>query len=321
MNPTSPENHLDSSLKPSQGGTAKLYIAEGSDAPIEFILNAADYHSSSISEADYIVYPCLVRDQKKSLHKTKTLLSNISRQYVIYNKKVIVFILGDYEGKYPFYQNLCLIRTSVQATKMATNECVMPYLWGCKDEPFAPAPSSDLPGIGFCGQVLRQFRGKLVSEFEDSSRIRCDFIKRDAFWGGKPHDPGLMSDFWNNLMQNPFALAPRGGGNYSMRFYQALSIGRIPVLINTDTTLPFSNLIPWKNFIVLEDNEKQCVQRVLEIFDSGQVVTLQQMCFQVFHKYLSHKVFLGHLLQQLNPTVETKISPWWMRWKFLRSKG
>jgi hypothetical protein len=158
-----------------------------------------------------------------------------------------------------------------------------------------------------------------MEAFETSPLIRSNFVKRDAFWGGNPHDAGLKADFWENMQQNQFALAPRGAGNFSMRFYQALSVGRIPVLINTDMALPFSDLIPWKDFIVFEANEAQCVRRLLEIFDMGQVAALQQMCHQMFHGYLSHKVFLGHLLQQLKTAGEIKTASWWTRWKRIKN--
>lgn len=306
-----------SSPKTAGAELAKLYVPEGSDPPIELLLKNADHRLSPISEADFIVYPCLVRNEMDS-RKT---IAKISKQYRSAKKKVIVFVLDDHEGRYPFYENLFLLRTSAQAGRLAVNERIMPYLWECKDEPFAPVSSRDgLPSIGFCGQISSH-RKNLMAAFEASPLIRSNFIKRDAFWGGNPHDAGLKADFWDNMQQNQFALAPRGAGNFSMRFYQALSVGRIPVLINTDMALPFGDLIPWKDFIVFEANEAQCVRRLLEIFDAGQAAALQQMCYQVFHGYLSHKVFLGHLLQQLKTAGEIKTPSWWARWKSLFSRS
>jgi hypothetical protein len=316
MNPNLNKNRQDADTGASfqkPGRTHKIYVAEGSDPPIELLLNKTGCHLSTISEADCIVYPYLIRDQNTDIRER---ISQISRQYISYDKKVIIFILSDYDGRYPFYKNLVLFRTSAKANKLAINEYIMPYLWECKHEPFTPVLSDDpaLPSIGFCGQVHKKYRKKLISTFENSSLVNCRFVKRNAFWGGKPQDAGLMTDFWNNMLQNQFALAPRGGGNFSMRFYQALSVGRIPVLINTNMTLPFSNLIPWKDFIVFEKNEKQCVRRLREIFDAGKVVAVQKMCYQMFHDYLSPRVFLGHVLRQLNITSENKPLPWWKRW-------
>ena len=272
----------------------KLYVVEGSDKPIDLLLKHARYQTTSISEADFIVYPCLVTGGRDVRGTT----AKIFRQYHSYDKKVIVFILSDYEGRYPFHGNLYLLRTSALADQLAINERILPYLWECKHEPFAPILPTDSPSIGFCGLVSKP-RKKLVSAFENSALMNCNFIKRNSFWGGKPQDAGLRSDFWNNLQENQFALAPRGAGNFSMRFYQALSVGRIPVLINTNTALPFSNWIPWKKFIVLENTEEQCIHTVREIHEAGQVRTMQEMCYRIFHEYLSPRVFLARLLHQL----------------------
>ena len=312
MNSISPESQHDLCLeklsqKSPQNRTFKIYVPEGSDPPIELLLKNMDFQTSNISEANFIIYPYLVRG------KTVAKINKISKQFKSFNKKVIVFILDDYEGRYSFHKNLFLLRTSAQSGKLAINELIMPYLWECKDEPFVPALSTDIPSIGFCGLVTK-YRQNLVFALENSPFINCHFIKRDSFWGGKPHDTNVKSDFWNNLQENQFALAPRGGGNFSMRFYQALSVGRIPVLINTSMPLPLSNLIPWKDIIVFEENEKECIRRLREIFDADQVVALQQMCYKIFHGYLSRKVFLAHLLQQLDCISEVKTSPWWTRW-------
>ena len=84
-----------------------------------------------------------------------------------------------------------------------------------------------------------------------------------------------------------------------MRFYQALSVGRIPVLVNTDSALPFSDLIPWPDFIVFENDENKCVNKVRQIHETGRVFAMQEKCYRMFHDYLSHRVFVGHLLRQL----------------------
>ena len=84
-----------------------------------------------------------------------------------------------------------------------------------------------------------------------------------------------------------------------MRFYQALSVGRIPVLIDTKMTLPFENLIRWQDFIVFEKDEGQCLAKVQQIHAAGQILARQESCYRIFHDYLSPRVFLDQLLRQL----------------------
>jgi len=48
----------------------------------------------------------------------------------------------------------------------------------------------------------------------------------------------------------------RGMGNFSVRFYETLAVGRIPVLLNTDCLLPLDKIINWeKHCIILNESE------------------------------------------------------------------
>jgi hypothetical protein len=85
---------------------------------------------------------------------------------------------------------------------------------------------------------------------ERDSRIKTDFIGR----GTTGLQPGVQGDrryqFLDNLQRNAYALCVRGADNYSWRFYEALSLGKIPILIDTDCMLPWEDEIPWDQFIV-----------------------------------------------------------------------
>src|ERR1017187_6135060 len=125
----------------------KLHVADGSDPNIELLLKNCHYQASDISDADFIIYPLLVRNEMD----VRGTISRVSKQYRSQNKKVIMFVLSDYEGTYPFHENLHLLRTSALTDKLAANEQILPYLWECQHEPFAPAPPTPLPNISFCG--------------------------------------------------------------------------------------------------------------------------------------------------------------------------
>lgn len=56
---------------------------------------------------------------------------------------------------------------------------------------------------------------------------------------------------WVEVLNNSkFIMAPRGGGLNSIRFFEALAFGRIPVLIADDTKLPLEKVIDYSKFIV-----------------------------------------------------------------------
>jgi hypothetical protein len=59
------------------------------------------------------------------------------------------------------------------------------------------------------------------------------------------------------MIRNTFiTISPRGAGMNSMRFFETLSFGRIPLLISDDCVLPFENRIDYKNIIYrINENE------------------------------------------------------------------
>ena len=48
----------------------------------------------------------------------------------------------------------------------------------------------------------------------------------------------------------------RGGGNFSVRFYESLSVGRIPVFLDTDSLLPLESEINWNMHCVIVNESK-----------------------------------------------------------------
>lgn len=294
----------------------KLHIPAAPDSTIAELLGHAVASQTGIDDCDLVLYPSLLREQVDIGKK----LEEIARKFR-YSEPVIVNLLSDYEGRYSAPENLLILRTSIRRSQRSKNEWPLPYLWEGRDETFTPCSHLHHPSIGFCG-VNNEYRSALISAFSKDSRIKSSFIVRDAFWGGKPHDPMLMEEFWNNMLAHPFALAPRGAGNFSMRFYQALSAGRIPVLLNTDMVLPLEDKIDWHEAIIMEDTPEQCVEKVLAVWQNGEVEPRQRRCYEIYHDWLAHGHYLRHLAPELLSyanSLRRKRKPWWQ--KLYKSNG
>jgi hypothetical protein len=59
----------------------------------------------------------------------------------------------------------------------------------------------------------------------------------------------MRREYVNSVFGCDYALCMRGAGNWSYRFFEALSAGRIPVMIDTDCMLPLENEIDWSRHI------------------------------------------------------------------------
>jgi len=136
------------------------------------------------------------------------------------------------------------------------------------------APAGGLPTLGFMGHVAHgiasarylhrgwqhfygfTLRDRVLRAFERTSEVSCSFTRRSTNLG--PPMAGVEGDLARRAMRreyvgsvfgNLYSLCIRGAGNWSYRFFEALSAGRIPVLIDTDCILPLESMIDWNRHI------------------------------------------------------------------------
>ncbi len=104
--------------------------------------------------------------------------------------------------------------------------------------------------------ILR--RKNIITKLNNSNLIDADFIIRTKYRGGAvtpEQERKTTLEFYDNLNNNPYIVCMRGGGNFSVRFYESLALGRIPLYVDTDCLLPLDNQIDWKKHVVWVDNK------------------------------------------------------------------
>ena len=97
-------------------------------------------------------------------------------------------------------------------------------------------------------------RYKFLSLLQKNSQIDTNFIFRSQYRAGvktEEEKKKTTLDFFKNIEANPYTFCLRGAGNYSVRFYETLAVGRIPFLIDTDIRLPLDSIINWENHCVI----------------------------------------------------------------------
>lgn len=113
-------------------------------------------------------------------------------------------------------------------------------------------------------------RAKLLQDLEKSNGVKTNFIKRKKYRAGVGGKKRLQHQstkaFFDNIQSSHYILCVRGGGNFSVRFYETLAMGRIPVFVNTDCLLPLEDQIDWKKHCVwVEYSErKQIADKVIQ---------------------------------------------------------
>jgi hypothetical protein len=297
----------------------KLFLEPGEHFATQFFKSHVAFTESPIDACDYVISTRFPMGLVK-----KSELQSILNTYKGLDKKVIAFLISDFDGVLNVPGNVLLFRTSLYKSKKKENEILLPYIWEGFKESFYALPKGEKPIVGFCGSIKKNLGRRLssIQAFENNQAVQSNFILRHSFWGGKPHDTDLKNDFLNNIKESHFTISNRGAGNFSMRFYQVLSLGRIPVLLNTDMVFPFENEIQWNKYIVTARNEEELVLNALDFWEKRseeELALVQQECWSLYDTYFkpaSFGVKINALLQQYRTTAfaSEKKQPQWKAW-------
>lgn len=114
-------------------------------------------------------------------------------------------------------------------------------------------------------------RYHFLKQLEQSNGIETDFVYRKKYRAGAKSLAEKYSsslEFYKNIRDNAYTFCMRGTGNFSVRFYEALAMGRIPVLLDTDCLLPFEDTIDWEAHCVIisEKDFNTIADKILEFY-------------------------------------------------------
>ncbi len=236
-------------------------------------------------------------------------------------KKIVVFAYGDSDKKIDI-PNSIVFRTSQYRRQKNDNEIMMPaFVEDLADGYEFPSriKHSDKPVIGFCGWaglnnlkslikfyaknlfhfgVKKQglwFRRKAIKILSGSGLVEANFIARKSYSGHKktielPPEKARL-EYVKNTADSDFILTVKGDGNFSFRFYEALSAGRIPFFIDTECLLPLDDIIDYKKFTLFADyKDLKTIDRIASDFYRGispeKFLSMQKAAREAFEKYL-----------------------------------
>lgn len=152
------------------------------------------------------------------------------------------------------------------------------------------------------------FRRKAIAALKKNVNITCNFIIRHSYSSHintieeKPEK--LRAEYIENIAGSDFALAVRGDANASCRFYEILSMGRIPLFIDTDCVLPLQNEIDYKKIAILVDRRRidkigDVVAEFYRNLSDEEFIAMQKSARKVFEEYLCADSFLNYVLSKL----------------------
>jgi hypothetical protein len=256
-------------------------------------LELAEYiphNKSTIDKADLIISSKFPNGTKEFLDIQSALY-----QYKESKVRVLVFHITDFCEDLDIPAPVMYFRTSLYKSKQKHNEFILPYIWeAINNESNIYIKKSIKPIVGFCGHVVRT-RKLTLDTFAYNKNFTTNYLIRSQFWGGKPNDETLIEEFKQNILNSHFTVCDRGNGNFSMRFYQVLSAGRIPVFIDSDMSLPFEDEIPWSTITVSAKTPLELIKKTKQFYDSNDIEVVQKKCRNIYEIYFRPEKYMIHI--------------------------
>jgi hypothetical protein len=256
------------------------------DAPAHYLTEAIFDIVDNPAQARFLLIPYNYFNAVRTAGYIERFIA-LSEQY---GKKIIVFVQSDFHDPISIPHAIVFRTSIYKREKKEHEYVIPPMVEDLSRTYTAPIRTkSTKPIIGFCGwagfssqkdrlkfyiknmgnnleQLARwdstravykkgiYFRQKALAALRRSPRVQTNFIIRTSFSGHVDtiaQDPQVARlEYVQNMLNADFVLAPKGDGNYSLRFYEALSLGRIPILIDTDSVLPIEDELAYDDFIL-----------------------------------------------------------------------
>ena len=251
--------------------------------------------TEDLSDADIVILPLeyafMLKHHKNYLHQFFIKVKETNKPIWIYTGGDFGISLKD-EQMYNF--RLSGFKSKLNKRTIILPSFVSdPYINQLKEN-FKPLKKEIIPKIGFVGHAKGSFikyikefiiylginlkrlmkiehddyqsfypssvkRAKYLRKLQSSHLVQSNFIFRAKYRAGVKVDEDkaiTTKEFFKNIYENPYTFCMRGGGNFSVRFYESLAVGRIPVLLNTDCLLPLDKLINWQEHCVILDESE-----------------------------------------------------------------
>lgn len=190
---------------------------------------------------------------------------------------------------------------SIQKSLQKKTQFSLPYSFERFDEKFDVIKSGDQPSIGFCGYyIVNTKRRDTLFHLQRDKNLNTNFIWR-LFDNGRDVDQDTAKkEFTENMKSNAFNVCMSGAGNFSIRFYQTLSCGRVPVLVDTDCAFPFDDVLDYSEFCIIAENNEDLSNQILRKWNDGSYLDMQNRAYEVYQDYFHLDIVGKRIVEYLD---------------------
>lgn len=152
------------------------------------------------------------------------------------------------------------------------------------------------------------WRSKALDVLSDSPFVRLHSLARTSFSASPKTAQGdmakLRQEMVDIILESDYALDVRGDANASTRLFEILSLGRIPVIVDTERNFPFSDKVDYASFALVVDfrDIKHLPKRIAEFHKSISPERYEQMqrnARDAYERYFRIDALMQHIVEEL----------------------
>ncbi len=162
------------------------------------------------------------------------------------------------------------------------------------------------------------WRARAIQVLACSPLVTLNLKVRRSFSGSAKTAEGdmhqLRQDFVNVVLNSDYCLDVRGDANDSTRLFEILSLGRIPVIVDTERNFPFSDAVNYRDFCVIVDfrDIKKLPEIIAEFHKNispEKYEEMQCLAREAFVNYFRIDAQMRHILRSMLPVAHAAATP------------
>jgi hypothetical protein len=249
-----------------------------------------------INDCDYVILPYKWDNYSQ-------ITSDIINESKLHGKKIIALHNDDFEPLRRLHEeDGYLFTTTLVKGKRKSNEFSFPAFSGdfFKDDYKFNLNRS----FGFCGGITHHLRQDVLSIIYNSKEIKSDLIIRQGFWAPELSKDEARIQFLNNMINNTFIICIRGAGNFSYRLYESMMMGRIPIIIDSDSIFPFDDVIDYNSFSFRIDHREfiniiKILKDISNKLSDNDIMDMQKNSRNIWREYMSPEGWIKNFKKEL----------------------
>ena len=149
------------------------------------------------------------------------------------------------------------------------------------------------------------YRKSIIDILKKEKRIKFNFIERKRWWTLYEKD-SYRKEYIDNMINSDFPLVIRWRWNFSFRLSEVISLWKIPIFIDTDCILPFSDKIDYKELFILipysdRNNLYDYIKKYM-VKNWNKLGLIQKEIRQVYEEYYTLTGFYMNIIEHILKT-------------------